>query len=313
MDSALALLTIEIGIDPVIREFGGLVLTWHGIFTAVGIAAGVFVAVIVGRRLGFLEDDVYTSSMPPLFRGMVEVTPGIAVVTDAKGVRAFHTYSNTSNGLKESGRRHTVPLINSTEQSTHRFVTSGTAVSKQYHYSLIAGVEPASTLWSLKALGPHVTRERVFEEDVSHFPGDRPIILTLGGIRPGHYALVLHREGASWWDWFQRGQVGTVIGIFTGFGRVRTDPEGLVKMGKRWLEDGWRDLSEPLPGEYFPPQVEARIPHFWSLLPATWDPSAVEFSLERKGPVHLVIVPHERGRVTGIQIDRVSFGSEFDR
>ena len=71
MDSALALLTIEIGIDPVIREFGGLVLTWHGIFTAVGIAAGVFVAVIVGRRLGFLEDDVYSVALIAIPCGII--------------------------------------------------------------------------------------------------------------------------------------------------------------------------------------------------------------------------------------------------
>lgn len=63
MLSALALLTIDIGIDPEIREFGGLLLTWHGVFTAVGIAAGVYVAVIIGRRLGFIDDDVYSVAL----------------------------------------------------------------------------------------------------------------------------------------------------------------------------------------------------------------------------------------------------------
>ena len=43
MHSALTLLTIEIGIDPEIRQFWGLLLTWHGVFTAVGIAAGVYI------------------------------------------------------------------------------------------------------------------------------------------------------------------------------------------------------------------------------------------------------------------------------
>ena len=71
MISALALLTIEIGIDPEIREFGGLLLTWHGIFTALGIAAGVFAAVIVGRRLGFLEDDIYSVALISIPAGII--------------------------------------------------------------------------------------------------------------------------------------------------------------------------------------------------------------------------------------------------
>src|SRR3990172_3835401 len=63
MASVLALLTIEIGIDPEIQEFGGLLLTWHGVFTAVGIAAGVYVAVLIGRRLGFIDDDAYSAAL----------------------------------------------------------------------------------------------------------------------------------------------------------------------------------------------------------------------------------------------------------
>jgi phosphatidylglycerol:prolipoprotein diacylglycerol transferase len=59
----LTLLTIDIGIDPEIHDFGGLLLTWHGVFTAVGIAGGVFVAVVVGRRMGFIDDDIYTAAL----------------------------------------------------------------------------------------------------------------------------------------------------------------------------------------------------------------------------------------------------------
>lgn len=71
MDSWLALLTIEIGIDPEIRRFGELLLTWHGVFTAVGIAAGVFVAVMVGRRLGFIDDDIYTAALIAVPSGII--------------------------------------------------------------------------------------------------------------------------------------------------------------------------------------------------------------------------------------------------
>ncbi|MDP3769101.1 MAG: prolipoprotein diacylglyceryl transferase, partial [Dehalococcoidia bacterium] len=66
-----ALLTIEIGIDPEIQELGGLLLTWHGVFTAVGIAGGVAVAVILGRRLGFIDDDVYSAALIAIPCGIV--------------------------------------------------------------------------------------------------------------------------------------------------------------------------------------------------------------------------------------------------
>jgi phosphatidylglycerol:prolipoprotein diacylglycerol transferase len=65
------LLTIEIGLDPEIRDFGGLLLTWHGVFTAVGIAAGVWLAVILGRRKGFLEDDIYSAALLAIPFGIV--------------------------------------------------------------------------------------------------------------------------------------------------------------------------------------------------------------------------------------------------
>jgi prolipoprotein diacylglyceryl transferase len=71
MLSTLAALTINIGIDPEIREFGGLLLTWHGVFTAVGIAVGVYVAVLVARRRGFIEDDVYSAALAAIPSGIV--------------------------------------------------------------------------------------------------------------------------------------------------------------------------------------------------------------------------------------------------
>jgi phosphatidylglycerol:prolipoprotein diacylglycerol transferase len=71
MLNALAALTIEIDINPEIRQFGGLLLTWHGIFTAVGIAAGVFLAVLVGRRLGFIDDDVYSAALVAIPCGII--------------------------------------------------------------------------------------------------------------------------------------------------------------------------------------------------------------------------------------------------
>jgi phosphatidylglycerol:prolipoprotein diacylglycerol transferase len=71
MLSALALLTIEIGIDPEIRKFGGLLLTWHGVFTALGIAIGVYAAVLIARRLNYLDDDVYGAALVAIPCGIV--------------------------------------------------------------------------------------------------------------------------------------------------------------------------------------------------------------------------------------------------
>jgi len=68
---SLPMLTIEIGMNPEIRNFGGLLLTWHGVFTAVGIAAGVWLAVILGKRRGFLEDDIYSAALVAIPFGIV--------------------------------------------------------------------------------------------------------------------------------------------------------------------------------------------------------------------------------------------------
>jgi len=71
MASLAALLAINIGIDPEISEIGGLLLTWHGVFTAVGIAAGVYLVAIVGRKHGFLEDDIYSGALLAIPCGIV--------------------------------------------------------------------------------------------------------------------------------------------------------------------------------------------------------------------------------------------------
>jgi prolipoprotein diacylglyceryl transferase len=65
------LLSIDIGIDPILAEFGGLELTWHGIFTAVGIALGVYLGVWLGRQQGFTEDDGYSIALVGVPAGIV--------------------------------------------------------------------------------------------------------------------------------------------------------------------------------------------------------------------------------------------------
>jgi phosphatidylglycerol:prolipoprotein diacylglycerol transferase len=68
---ALTQLAINIDIDPEITEIGSLLLTWHGVFTAIGIAVGVWVAVLLARRLGFIDDDVYSVALIAIPAGII--------------------------------------------------------------------------------------------------------------------------------------------------------------------------------------------------------------------------------------------------
>ena len=61
---------ININIDPNLIE-GGFDLTWHGFFTAVGIAAGVFLSYRLARGKGFSEDDVFTVALIAVPAGIV--------------------------------------------------------------------------------------------------------------------------------------------------------------------------------------------------------------------------------------------------
>ena len=67
------MLSIDIGLDPNIVEVGGLLITWHGFFTAVGIVAGVWLAVTVasGTRVNIDPDTAYTIGMVVVAFGLV--------------------------------------------------------------------------------------------------------------------------------------------------------------------------------------------------------------------------------------------------
>ena len=64
-------LTIKIGIDNDIGHIGGLVLTWHGVFIALGIGLGVWLGVWFARRAGFTEDDAYTIALIGVPAGII--------------------------------------------------------------------------------------------------------------------------------------------------------------------------------------------------------------------------------------------------
>jgi len=57
------LLKITIPGSGKIADFGPFELTWHGVFTALGIAAGVYLGAWLARRQGFTEDDAYSIAL----------------------------------------------------------------------------------------------------------------------------------------------------------------------------------------------------------------------------------------------------------
>jgi phosphatidylglycerol:prolipoprotein diacylglycerol transferase len=79
----IELLSINIGIDPNITEIGGFLITWHGFFTAVGIVAGVWLAVTMAgsSRVNIDPDTAYTI-------GIIVVASGLV------GARALYVIEN---------------------------------------------------------------------------------------------------------------------------------------------------------------------------------------------------------------------------
>jgi len=82
MDSAV-LLAIKIGLDPQLFEVAGIEITWHGVFTAVGVVVGVAVAAVLGRRAGFNEDSIYNVALALVIGGII-------------GARALYVIENWS-------------------------------------------------------------------------------------------------------------------------------------------------------------------------------------------------------------------------
>ncbi|MGE3962352.1 MAG: prolipoprotein diacylglyceryl transferase [Dehalococcoidia bacterium] len=68
---ALSVLAIELPFDPNITEVGGFLLTWHGLFTAVGILVGVRLSLWIAREINFDVDDAYTLALIGIPSGIV--------------------------------------------------------------------------------------------------------------------------------------------------------------------------------------------------------------------------------------------------
>jgi prolipoprotein diacylglyceryl transferase len=65
------LLTIEIPWNPNITTIGGFLLTWHGLFTAIGILAGVQLSLRMGKVVGYDPDRAYTLALVGVPSGII--------------------------------------------------------------------------------------------------------------------------------------------------------------------------------------------------------------------------------------------------
>ena len=62
---------INIKINPVLIDAGGFEVTWHGLFTAVGIAAGVWLAIRLARQARLNEDESMSIAIVSVVSGII--------------------------------------------------------------------------------------------------------------------------------------------------------------------------------------------------------------------------------------------------
>jgi phosphatidylglycerol:prolipoprotein diacylglycerol transferase len=65
------LASISIGINPNLINTGALILSWHGIFTFIAVAAAVFLVVRWGTREGMVADVLYSAAMWAIIGGVI--------------------------------------------------------------------------------------------------------------------------------------------------------------------------------------------------------------------------------------------------
>src|SRR2546426_10770180 len=85
------LLSIDIGIDPVIFSNWCIEVTWHGLFTALGVIIGVAVATAFARRAGYQEDTIYNVALCLVIGGIV-------------GARALYIIEHLSDFTDDPGQ-----------------------------------------------------------------------------------------------------------------------------------------------------------------------------------------------------------------
>lgn len=68
---SLVQFAINIGADPTIVEVAGFEITWHGVFTALGVVAGVTISAWLARRMGYPEDMIYNVALALVIGGII--------------------------------------------------------------------------------------------------------------------------------------------------------------------------------------------------------------------------------------------------
>lgn len=83
------LLTIEIGLDPTIADIAGVEITWHGLFTALGVIGGVSLATYFARKEDYPEDMIYNVALFLVIGGII----------GARGLYVIENWSDFENNL----------------------------------------------------------------------------------------------------------------------------------------------------------------------------------------------------------------------
>jgi phosphatidylglycerol:prolipoprotein diacylglycerol transferase len=74
---------IEINIDPTMLQLGPITLSWHGVFTAIGLFIGVWITARLAPLIGLSADDVYNAAPWAVLGGVL-------------GARLFHVVDQWS-------------------------------------------------------------------------------------------------------------------------------------------------------------------------------------------------------------------------
>src|SRR2546428_13993095 len=110
------LLSIDIGIDPVIVKVIGLEITWHGLFTALGVVVGVAVATAFARRAGYQEDTIYNVALCLVIGGII-------------GARGLYIIEHLSTFTDDPGQ---INAVNTRGISIYRALLRGTIGRRRF-------------------------------------------------------------------------------------------------------------------------------------------------------------------------------------
>lgn len=120
-----ALLTIKIGLDPELFEVAGLEITWHGLFTALGVVVGVAVAAAFARRVGYREEMIYNVALALVIGGII-------------GARGLYVIENWGDGPGQVDSLGEVLSINTGGISIYGALIGGTVGA--WGYAVLAKV-----------------------------------------------------------------------------------------------------------------------------------------------------------------------------